>query len=238
MMDEHEQLEFRLRQAAHDFPYPPTPPLRYVPSQARGMTYSGRQRVMLVCAMMLSLILIYPISAAVLERLQIGSITLFVGEQPQLTAVMPASLVNLAGKTSLADAVSALGFSPRLPPEFGVPDAVYVQEGGGKAMILVWLDDVNPGEIALSLYQIPYNDIPAYGKLVGVAQNVEVNGQPAAWVDVPHVLQYQSGEEGTQELQSFLIESNVLIWYEDQITYRLESHFSQEQAVAIAESLR
>ncbi len=236
-MDEHEQLEFRLRQAANDFSYPPTPPLRYVPAKTTAAIYSHRQRVMLVCMVILSLILIYPISAAVLERLQIGSITLFVGEQPQLTAEMPSSLVNLTGKTSLAEAVTSLGFSPRLPPEFGLPDAVYVQESGGKTMILVWLDDAIPGEIALSLYQIPYNDIPAYGKLVSVAQNIEINGQPAVWVDVPHTLQYQAGE-ATQETQTYLVEGNVLIWYENQITYRLESHFSQEQVIIIAESLR
>ena len=39
------------------------------------------------------------------------------------------------------------------------------------------------------------------------------------------------------EAGSLLIESNVLIWADDEITYRLEGDLSEEEMVEIAESL-
>ena len=193
MTDEHEQLAYRLRQAAGDFPYPPTPPLRYRPASARRPAATWRRVILLAGIALISLMLIDPIRAAVLERLQMGAIMISIGEVSPVTP-QPDSLIDLAGEVSMEDAIQTLGFTPRLPAEFGPPDAVYVQDGDGTVLILVWLAEDDPETIALSLYQLPYHDVPAYGKLVGMAHNTRVNGQAALWLDVPHILVYRAGE--------------------------------------------
>ncbi|MBZ0296864.1 MAG: hypothetical protein K8L99_30160 [Anaerolineae bacterium] len=234
MMDDMERL---LEQNAAHFPYPPTPRLN-IPNAHKPTPVLLPRLVMLLLAVVIgSLLLIEPLRASVLDILRIGVIDVLIGEPPPATVLPPESLINLAGEMTLEQASQRLGFTLRLPPEFGLPDHVYLQDADGRAAVLVWLNPDDPHAILLSLYEFAMRG-RAYGKLVDVAQNIQVNGQPAAWIGVPHVLQYQAGDN-LEERQSFLVEHNVLIWADaDGITYRLESEFSMERAVEIAESLR
>jgi hypothetical protein len=63
-----------------------------------------------------------------------------------------------------------------------------------------------------------------------------VAGREAAWTQGPYVLAYQHplGEELDMRR---LVEGNVLIWFENGLTYRLESDLSLEETVRVAESL-
>ena len=70
--------------------------------------------------------------------------------------------------------------------------------------------------------------------LVLTPLGVEVNGQRAIWTVGPYPLRLYNGDiEFTR-----LIKGHVLIWQEGDITYRLETDLSLEEAVKIAESLQ
>ena len=49
--------------------------------------------------------------------------------------------------------------------------------------------------------------------------DARVDGAPAAWIPVPHVLEIET-EHG---FQTFSVRGNVLIWEVDDMTYRLET---------------
>jgi hypothetical protein len=59
-----------------------------------------------------------------------------------------------------------------------------------------------------------------------------VDGAPAAWIPVPHVLELET-ERG---FQSFSVRGNVLIWEVDDVTYRMETSLDRASAIAVARS--
>jgi hypothetical protein len=147
--------------------------------------------------------------------------------------------LDLAGATTLAEAQAQVNFSIRLPvyPEdLGQPDRVFFQRIGGPAVVLVWLDDTQPDRVRLSLHQLGPGTFAEKGN-PGQVQETTVNGQRAIWAEGPYVLQFRQGRRVDFDLRR-LVEGRVLIWVEGQITYRLESSLSMEEAVRVAESLR
>lgn len=226
-----DEFERQVQEIARQFIYPPTPVIRGQ-RQRKQMRLARTAAALLV---LLALIMISPLRAAVWEWLKIGVITIFVNDAPTPTPSLR-SLLNLFGETTLEEARTTAGFALRLPAEFGPPDHVYQQSVELNTIIMVWLADPSRNQPAMTLYQIG-PDSHAYGKIVYMTQNTEVNGQPALWTDVPHILQYEQG--GTvRQRQTVLIEGNVLIWLEGEVTYRLETDLSLAEARTIAESLR
>ena len=228
-----DELEKQVQRVARQMRYPPTPAIRWqrqVRPQRIRWTRTLAALVLLVAVVMIS-----PLRASVLEWLRIGIIGFYPEDGPIPTPSMR-SLIDLFGQTTLEDAQQNIQFTLKLPADFGPPDFVYRQNGDGPAVILVW--QAKEGRPAISLYQFYFGtDRPYYGKLIDQATNTLVNGNRAAWVDMPHMLVYE--HEGIIRRQSsFLIQGNVLIWAEGNVTYRLESNLTMEQAVAIAESLR
>jgi hypothetical protein len=70
-----------------------------------------------------------------------------------------------------------------------------------------------------------------------VIERTSVHGRPAVWTLGPYVLEYVV--DGRRDYQSRrLVDGHVLIWEESDITYRLETDVSLEEAIKIAESLR
>jgi hypothetical protein len=67
-----------------------------------------------------------------------------------------------------------------------------------------------------------------------VIAQTTVNGQPAVWAEGPYILRVRNGYIDERRL----IEGHVLIWKEGDVTYRLETDLSLEEAVKIAESLK
>jgi hypothetical protein len=115
----------------------------------------------------------------------------------------------------------------------GPPDKVYLQNLDGPAVVLVWLNPVQPNQIRASLHQL------AQGALISkieprVIQETTVSGRRALWTEGPYFLQLQNGNYDIRRL----VEGNVLIWTEGDITYRLESDLSLPEAVQIAETLQ
>jgi hypothetical protein len=229
-----DELEKQVQRVARQMRYPPTPAIRWQRQQAQPHRVRWT-RALAALVLLVAVVMISPLRASVLEWLRIGIIGFYAEDGPTPTPSMR-SLINLFGQTTLEEAQENVDFTLKLPADFGPPDFVYRQNGDGPAVILVW--EAKEGRPAITLYEFYWaQDRPVYGKLIQEVMNTEVNGHPAAWVDIPHLLVYESNGVVRRQ-QSFLIRGNVLIWAEDEVTYRLESNLTMEQAVAIAESLR
>jgi hypothetical protein len=139
-------------------------------------------------------------------------------------------LFELGEPSSLAEAQQLADFSLTVPTALGEPDEVYVHRGVDlPAVTLVWRGADGP----LSLTEIGVAEFANKFTLELAAEAVIVNGRPAVWLEGPHRLQLL---DNWQE-DALLIDSNVLIWAADGVTYRLEGGRSAAAMVAIAESL-
>jgi hypothetical protein len=100
-------------------------------------------------------------------------------------------------------------------------------------VVLVWLEPNDPSRIRLSLHQFGPGTFAEKGA-PKVIQATEVNKQPALWTEGPYMVQVRNGNYVTRRL----VEGHVLIWEVGEITYRLESELTLEEARQIAESVR
>ena len=202
------------------------------------------------------------VRAQVLEFLQIGVVRIFPvpltatstesSSLPQLPVTAtpraastrapepaPAYIVSLrgiAGETTLEAARTELSFPillPAYPADLGEPDRVFILSKG-RLVILAWLDPNDPNMARLSLHEIGPGPLIVDKYSPRLLEQTEVNGNPAAWVTGPYLLQLTSGDVGWRRL----VEGNTLVWEADGITYRLESNLSLEETLRIADSLK
>lgn len=272
MSEQHERWEERLREQARAFPYPPTPDAagavrRHLAEEAAQRSrrrWSSHRLVWagaLLAIILVSLLSVPEVRARIGALLRIGAVEIVLATPtPGITATVPAptttatseaptprptlraSVLNLAGETSLPAAQNQVPFPIRLPtypPNLGPPDNVFVQDLGGPAVIFVWLEPGSEDRVRLSLHALT-SDVFAEKTLHEVTrlQETTVNGQPAAWVRGPHILQFYNRSGYPDYDARRLVDGNVLIWTEGEITYRLETDLPLEEAVRIAESLQ
>ena len=202
------------------------------------------------------------VRAAVVEFFQVGAIRLFVGEAtptalPQTTAIPPAIIApptatplaassnllpDLSGETTLEEAAVEIGRQMRLPTYpagLRPPDRVFVQDLGIPVAILVWLERPDSAEVAFSLHVLPSSGGPFGVKSdVTILETTQVNGQEAYWVTGSHFLEYFDAQGRAIFDSVRLVEGNVLIWTDEDLTYRLETDMPLEEAIRTAESLR
>ena len=251
-----------LRRWSQGFPYPATPDI--AGSVARRLEREARPASLLrprlawgVATLILLLgatLAIPPVRAQVLEWLQVGAIRIILSQptptptpvatHPLAQAGIPTapstprpypSLADLPGETSLAEAQSRLRFPiplPAYPADLGEPDRVFLQNLGGQAVLLVWMDPEELERIRLDLLLMGPG---AFGEKFAppVIAETSVNGQPALWTEGPHTLYLG----GMYQQVPLVVQANVLIWTEGEVTYRLETDLPLEEAVRIAESL-
>ena len=254
-----ETWERRLRAAAAHFPYPATPDIAAGVKERladRKKTASRRLAwAAVVAAVILAGLLAVPqVRAAVAAWLQIGAVRIFLIEptptptptaapgatataRPSPSPTPLASVLELAGETTLAEARTAVPFPIRLsalPEALGPPDRVFVQNVmGGPMVVLVWLEPGQPDRAALSLHQLGPG-AAASKTSPEVIRETTVNGRPAVWVSGPHLFQLQGDRYEARQL----VAGNVLIWTEQEVTYRLEAGLGLDEARRMAESLR
>ncbi len=149
---------------------------------------------------------------------------------------------QLAGDTTLEEARKKVAFPVRLPqyPEnLRSPDKVFLQNLGSPALILIWQDPDRPGRAAMALYELG-SDIMGRKTVEDVAylKETSVHGHRALWIRGPHMLEFRGKGNRTDMLPRRLVDGNVLLWEENQVTYRLETTATMEEAVRVAESLR
>jgi hypothetical protein len=218
--------------------------------------------VALVVLVLGGMLAVPQVRAAVVEVLRIGVVQIFLGpatpttpptlspaggaagpELPSTATPRPlptplASVLNLAGETTLAEARTASGLAiplPAYPPGLGDPDHVFLQDQNGPVVVLVWLDPSDARRIRMSLHVLAAGTW-GVGKLQPtVVQETTVGGRPAVWTEGPYLM-FAGPQAEPSEIR--LIEGHVLIWVDDQVTFRLESDLPLEEAVRVAEALR
>ncbi len=151
----------------------------------------------------------------------------------------------LCCETTLAEAQTYARFKILLPTE--TPSRVYFQElpniPDAQQVVLVFGDPQSP---RWTLYEAT-NIV--YGKLVfmyeksaalgTVLAETTVNGQRALWLSgAPHILVYLDAQGQPVVGTERPVNADTLAWEQGDITFRLETKLSQEEAVRLAESLR
>ena len=258
-------IENRLHSIASGMEYPPTPNI--AGSVGVSLRPSTRSRFIsrklawsltIMMVLLSSLMLIPTARAAIIEFIQLGVVRIFpqptespLGEigtaTPEvispLTATPDAALPslipffdNIAGETELVNAQERAPYPillPTYPSDLGLPNHVFVQDVEGVMTILVWVDTLQPEHVTMSLHFIPNGSwaINKFGP--AVLQETDVNGQRAIWAEGPYPLFLRNGDIQVMRL----IDGHVLIWTDGDITYRLETDLSLEEATQIAESL-
>jgi hypothetical protein len=238
--------EEQIADLAHGLAYPPCPDmaplvLSRLPAGAPRRTGPRLAAIVLSLLMvLLGLALAVPtVRAAVFEILEVGIVRILLGEtgEPMRmpTTSIPAWLPDLAGQVTLEEARAQFPFPirlPTVPPALGDPDLVFLQELDGAAVILVWLNPEDPAQVGLSL-QFLTDDASIWKLDPALLAAARVNGQEAYWTSGPYLIVAANGERESVRL----VEGHVLIWTDGELTYRLESDLTLEEAVQIAESL-
>jgi len=253
-----EPIESRLQALAKEFQYPPTPSVTdAVMTRLRSpMTHPQRNRQLawaltIIIVLLAGLMAVPPVRAAVLEFIQIGIVRIFPApiESPVPTIETPVTstpaltqsnliplLESLSGETTLEGARNIVDFPiplPTYPSDLGEPDRVFVQDADGWMVILIWIDERQPDRVQMSLHLIEPGSWTIGKYQPEAIQETTVHNQPAIWTAGEYPLILSNGDA---EFTRMII-GHVLIWEENQITYRLETDESLEESVRIAESL-
>lgn len=257
-----EDLENKIRSLAEEFPFPQTPDIAgnfdWGKSGSRRRYFQPRQLVwvgILLIIIITSLVAVPEVRARLLEFLQIGAIRIQITEPTQTStassvpgaAIAPptatpefgsnlVSVLDLDGETTLDELREQAEFTvylPTYPTNLGEPDRVFYQQLDEQSfVVLVWLYPDTDDDVWISFYALGQGTGGFKGE-PQVIEEVEVGSARAIWTDGPHVFIidgfYQAGR---------LVESPVLIWTVDGLTYRLEADLSKDEMIRIAESLK
>jgi hypothetical protein len=241
MSQDLESLRNFLTASGKDFNYPLTPDLLkrglFQENRLRAGFYSKRRAWALAAALMLVMLLgglaVPQVRAAVLNWLQVGAVQIFFDPVPTLDPEPTAlpSFRELAGRVTLAEAQKLAGFEVPLPGGMREPEHVYFQDLGGPVVFCIWTQGDG---IELSLMVL------GAGAQIGKSappsvQESTIDGIRTAWLVGDHWLYLRSD----YSLQNFSlpVSTNVLIWEEDGLTYRLAGEINYEQAADLMRSL-
>jgi hypothetical protein len=262
-----DSLEKLLRQAGRDFIYPPTPDVagqvtlrmnrsaRPQPGWRSRLTWAAAITLLVLAALWA----VPPVRAQILQFLQFGAVRIFLSTPtptptlaptqtaipntktppPTLTPSPPPSILDLGGETTLAQAQQSLNFPillPTYPADLGPPDKVYLQDLGGPTVILVWLQPGDPAQVRMSLIALGPGSFA--GKFAPETMtSTTVNGKDALWLQGNHALILSRRDASTGNVE-LMVNANVLLWMEGEITYRLETSLPLDEARRVAESLK
>lgn len=268
---QRELFERQLLSLSQGLAYPHTPEiadsvmrrLRRLPSpirtdrQSRFVSRKVAWSLTLLLILCVSLMLIPPARAAILDFIQIGVVRIFrieptpvappneelpsimvpVTATPMVTSepLIPL-LEKIAGELTLEEAQQRVDYPillPSYPPNLGRPDRIFVQDADGAMTILVWIDPQQPDRVSMSLHFIPPGSWAVKKVNPTLIEETTVNGQYAIWAIGPYLLRFSNGDLDFTRL----VDGHVLIWEQEEVTYRLETNLSLEEAVKIAESL-
>lgn len=184
--------------------------------------------------------------AAVAGGLLVRGVRILVA--PESPRPPPGATLFLGTRTSLADARQRVEFPVLVPTAPGLPSPV------------VYVDDDPPGGRVSLVYPVapglPETPETGVGMLVTQfrgqfervfieklvqggeqVEEIEVAGSPGYWIEGRHTVAYLD-EDGTPFQETFRVAGNTLLWQRGEITFRLESALSKEEALRIAESMR
>jgi hypothetical protein len=224
----NDDFETHVQTIAQNLSYPPTPSLRPTMPTRSPARLRWRHALALILLVALSGLLIPDIRAAIVEFLQIGVVRIYLDGVD--TGGAPLNLNQVSGETALSVAQTLVKFPIRIPPQ-DPPDRVFVQ---GEAMVIfVWVAD---GKIERALYQTSNDDAWYMVKAADAITWTDVAGRDAAWVTLDHPVEFIRDGVAQTELTHF-VTGHVLIWTRGNVTYRLETHASLDEARQFAQSL-
>jgi hypothetical protein len=154
----------------------------------------------------------------------------------------------LGEQATLDEARRQVDFEVLVPTTGGLPEPVaYVDDDppGGRVSLVY---PVGPGipriaETGVGMLVMEFRariDLPFLEKVVHEAElveEVEVGGEPAYWIEGEHTVFYLD-EHGRPLGERSRLAGNTLLWQRGEVTFRLESALSKEEAIRIAESMR
>ena len=172
---------------------------------------------------------------AVADLLGLGGVVISI--LPELPSVPAAS--DFSGReASLADAQASVDFA-LLVPEGRSPDVVFLDESVAGGLVTMAYEG-SDGDVALVITQMAgETDMGVLEKAVGPEgsiQAVTVDGDPAFWVEGPHILFVIDPSGEIREDQARLV-GNTLLLVRDGVTVRVESGLGLDGALSILESL-
>lgn len=256
-------IENQLKRAGREFIYPPTPDISAQVMLKMERTRPARERrrvrfawaVGILILVLITLMVVPPVRAQILEFLRFGAVRIFLSTPtlaptqtaipgtptpaPTTTPTPLSSFLDLSGETSLAKAQQEVNFPillPTYPPDLGLPDKVYFQNAGGQTVILVWLQPGEPRQVRMSLVLLGPGSFA--GKLLPQkVTDTTVAGEDALWLQGSHTLILRRGDDSIGEVE-LMVNANVLLWMESDVTYRLETSLPLDEARRVAESLK
>jgi hypothetical protein len=101
------------------------------------------------------------------------------------------------------------------------------------SVILIWLEPQKPDEIRMSLYIISNGSWVIKKNQPNTILETHVGKNRAVWTTGPYPVVISDGDIQYE----YLVSGHGLIWADIDVTYRLETGLSLEEAVKIAESL-
>lgn len=243
-----ERFEHAVSSIAAELPYPATPDVAGAvrahlqvdrPRPWRLRRWAVAALIALLFALLVA-IAVPPVRAALLRVLRIGAIQINLIDDPQQASLpaaaaqrQPVSIIDLGEEIGLAEAAGVITLAnPPFPPGLGEPDAVYGQNLLFREPVVsfFWRARGERPQILLTQIGLPQFALKwAAGEQVA---EIEVRGRPAIWIAGPHRLDLVSG--AAEHVTA--IASNVLIWDNGQMTFRLEADMTLEEALQIAES--
>ena len=224
-MNVEDSLDPQLNKLARAFRYPDTPDL----ARREGPPVRGPARRLAWAVVFLAIIAavafaVPPVRAALVETLGIGAVEIRLGEPTPTAERLD---INLPGETSLQAARASSDVYLPILSVLGGPDRVFVLTEVGSTVVLVWEPE------GVALYIIPPG--PIVQKLAPESiRQTTVRGVPGIWIVGDHFLELVSGDPDL----TIFVDSNVLIWTEDEVTFRLESTLTLDEAIELAETLQ
>ena len=173
-----------------------------------------------------------PVRAAVAHLLRFAGIE-FSTEAP---GPLPSSPAPLPGQhvVDLPAAQRVSSFSIAVPEQLGTPEQVLLIDGTPPRVVSLLY---RAGTVRLDEFD-GVADLAMFKKLgPDDFEYVQVGGDNAVWVPGPHEVYYVD-RNGRTRTESARLSAKTLIWQHGNVTMRLEGDFTQEQAVAIASSVR
>lgn len=254
-----DELEMQVQRTARSFAYPPTPDVasgfagqfaaqfaaqfavRGRRSRRRPVMRMARLAVVVLLVVIIALLAVPEIRAQVLTWLRIGAVEVIVTtETPDDAAAtpgvfppgdLPASVLDYPGETTLDAARTSFPYPIPTSPELGAPDRIYLIAAMHPILVLAWLDDQGAVDTSLQLLPVGTHVLKMYD---GDIVETQVNGARAIWLPGEHWYMLQMTERSARMRR---VSMPALIWDTGDLTYRLETTRSFDEALRIAEGL-
>jgi hypothetical protein len=236
------ELDLALLELGRQVEFPPTPDLASAVRRRLGVprrqTWWQRPVVIAVAVLVVALAAVFavpPARTAILDWLGING--------ARITRVDKLPPAPTIGNLDLGERITLAEARRRAPwllvpsaKGVGEPDLVsYSSAVPGGKITLLW---GTPSDVRLLLTE--FRGEAYIEKLVEPSTKVEllrVDGSRGAWVEGSHVLIYRDRRGLTRE-DTARLAGNTLLWQREDVTSRLEGHFSREEALRIARSAR